>query len=65
MLLFQIKSCIPIIEKNVIYILTLPTPKQEEIAQYISKNTLILKLFVSEVAKNAARDWKWMPESIV
>ena len=33
----QIKSCIPIIEKNVIYILTLPTPKQEEIAQYISK----------------------------
>ncbi len=32
----KIKPSIPKIEKDVIYILTLPTPKQEEIAQYIS-----------------------------
>jgi hypothetical protein len=34
---FKIKPSIPKIEKDVIYILTLPTPKQEEIAQYISR----------------------------
>lgn len=33
----KIKPSIPIIEKNIIYILTLPTPKQEMIAQYISR----------------------------
>ena len=40
----EIRKYIPIIEENTLCLLTLPTPKQEQIAKYISKNQSSYKI---------------------